>query len=386
MDRMRVVLLFGGRSSEHEVSCFSARHVADAMDRDRYEVIPVGISRAGRCVLSREALEVLAGAPLDVPDESFVAEGEPVAFVQDPAARTLVRLGGPSAGEVLGPVDVAFPVLHGPYGEDGCVQGLLELAGIPYVGSGVLGSALAMDKEKMKLAFRAAGLPGPAFVVVRAHEWAAEPERLAGAACELGFPLFVKPANLGSSVGVTRCTEATEVAGAIEEGLRYDRKVLVEEGIRGREIECSVLGNDEPEASVPGEIIPAADFYDYAAKYLEDTSKLLVPAPLPPEVVESVRTAALAAFRAVDAAGMARVDFFYEDKGRSRGVILNEINTIPGFTTISMYPKLWEASGLPYSRLIDRLIDLALERAAGRPRPEDLPDPGQAPQTSRVPR
>ena len=379
MDRMRVLLLFGGRSSEHEVSCVSARHVAAAMDQDRYEVIPVGITKGGRFVLSREALDVLGGAPFDVPDESFVADGQPVAFVQDPAARALVRLGSGGAGEMLGPVDVAFPVLHGPYGEDGCVQGLLELAGIPYVGSGVLGSALAMDKEKMKLAFRAAGLPGPAYVVVRAHEWAAEPERLTAAACELGFPVFVKPANLGSSVGVTRCTDAIELAGAIGEALRYDRKVLVEEGIGGREIECSVLGNDQPEASVPGEIIPAGDFYDYAAKYLDDTSKLLIPAPLPPEAVESVRSAALAAFRAVDAAGMARVDFFYEEEGRSRGVILNEINTIPGFTTISMYPKLWEASGLPYARLVDRLIGLALERAAVRPRPEDLPDPARAP-------
>jgi D-alanine-D-alanine ligase len=370
---MRVVLLFGGRSSEHEVSCISARHVAAALDPARYEVIPVGITRGGRFVLPAEGAAVLAGAPLDIPVEAFVAEGVPVAFLQDPALRTLVRLGGDGTTTQLGPIDVAIPVLHGPYGEDGCAQGLLEMAGIPYVGSGVLASALGMDKEKMKMAFRSAGLRTAREVVVRAHEWEAVRTELEERVAALGYPVFVKPANLGSSVGVTRCARAEDLTQAVDEALRYDRKVLVEEAIAGREIECSVLGNEEPEASVPGEIVPAGEFYDYAAKYLEDSAKLLIPAPLPPDVAQAVRAAAIAAFRAVDAAGMGRVDVFYVENGPNRGLVVNEINTIPGFTTISMYPKLWEASGLAYSGLIDRLIGLALERASTRPRPEDLP-------------
>jgi D-alanine-D-alanine ligase len=370
--RTRVVLLFGGRSSEHEVSCVSARHVAAAMEPERYEVVPVGITKDGRFVLPPEAREVLAGGALRVPDEAFLASGEPVSFLQDPTRRSLVLVAD-GAAEIVGPFDAAFPVLHGPYGEDGCVQGLLELAGIPYVGSGVLGSAMGMDKEKMKLAFRSVGLTTAAHLVVLAPEWAARRQIVLATARELGFPLFVKPANLGSSVGVGRCTDAAGLEDAIGDALRYDRKVLVEEGIQGREIECSVLGNDDPEASVPGEIIPGGDFYDYAAKYLEDTSKLLIPAPLPATVADTVRAQAVGAFRAVDAAGMARVDFFYEEEGRARGVVVNEINTIPGFTSISMYPKLWEASGLPYPRLIDRLLELALERAAARPHPEAGP-------------
>ncbi|MGH2721625.1 MAG: D-alanine--D-alanine ligase family protein, partial [Actinomycetota bacterium] len=327
---------------------------------------------AGAFVLPPEAEAVLGGAPLEIPAEAFVAVGVPVAFLQDPARRTLVRLDPGGGAADLGPIDVAVPVLHGPFGEDGCVQGLLEVAGIPYVGSGVLASALGMDKEKMKMAFRAAGLRTAREVVVRAHEWATGRERIAAAVAALGYPVFVKPANLGSSVGVTRCAGPAALAAAVDEALRYDRKVLVEEAVAGREIECSVLGNDEPEASVPGEIVPAGDFYDYAAKYLEDTAKLLVPAPLPDDVAEAVRTVALTAFRAVDAAGMARVDLFYVEEGPARGLVVNEINTIPGFTTISMYPKLWEASGLAYAALIDRLVRLALERASSRPRPEDV--------------
>jgi D-alanine-D-alanine ligase len=360
VSRIRVAVLFGGRSSEHDVSCVSARHVAAAFDPERYEVVPVGITREGRWLLPEASRRVLEGASLAIPESAFEVSGEPV---------SLDAAGGLS-------VDVVFPALHGPYGEDGTVQGLLEMAGIPYVGSGVLGSALGMDKEVMKRVFRDHGLAVPDFVAVRAHEWAEDRARALCRTARLGFPCFVKPANLGSSVGVSRCAGEADLVAGIEAALRYDRKVMVEEAIAGREIEVGVLGNDHPEASVPGEIIPGAAFYDYAAKYLDVTSRLVIPADLPPGVVEEVRRAAVAAFQAVDAAGMARVDFFYEapagsgGRGVGRGVLVNEINTIPGFTVISMFPKLWEATGLSYPRLLDRLVELAFERHAGRPNPD----------------
>ena len=356
MSRIRVVVLFGGRSGEHEVSCISARHVAAAFDPDRYEVVPIGITREGRWLLPDASRRVLSGGPLEIPESAFEATGAPVS------------LGGAESGALR--VDVVFPVLHGPYGEDGTVQGMLDMAGIPYVGSGVLGSALAMDKEKMKRMFRDHGLPIGDFVTIRAHEWARDPGQAFKAALGLGFPSFTKPANLGSSVGVSRCEDEESLEAGIQEALRHDRKILVEEAMAGREIEVGVLGNDDPRASVPGEVIPGREFYDYAAKYIDDTSRTIIPGVLPPEAVEELQTLAVAAFRAVDASGMARVDFFYDE---GRGAVLNEINTIPGFTEISMFPKLWEASGLPYRALIDRLVELALQRYQQRPRPEEIP-------------
>jgi D-alanine-D-alanine ligase len=357
-----VAVLFGGRSGEHAVSCVSALHVAAAFDQARYEVVPVAISREGRWLLPAASRRVLEGGALQIPERALEVSGEPVTLA--PA--------GPAAPPGL-PVDVVFPVLHGPYGEDGTVQGLLEMAGIPYVGSGVLGSALGMDKDLMKRVFRDAGLPIADFTVVRAHQWAGDRAGALARAGALGFPCFVKPANLGSSIGVSRCETAEALAAGIGEALRHDRKVLVEEAIAGREIEVGVLGNDEPEASVPGEVIPGAGFYDYAAKYLHDTARLVVPAELPAGAVAELQQAAVQAFLAVEAAGMARVDFFYRGERPGRpGIVVNEINTIPGFTVISMFPKLWAASGVPYSRLLDRLVELALERhrrRAGGPVP-----------------
>jgi D-alanine-D-alanine ligase len=369
MSHIRVAVLFGGRSGEHEVSCVSARHVAAAFDPDRYQVVPVGITRDGRWLLPEPSRRVLEGGRLDIPETAFEAAGEPVALARGAQAGSAA---GPGVEPATGlEVDIVFPVLHGPYGEDGTVQGLLDMAGIPYVGSGVLGSALGMDKEKMKRMFRDHGLPIGAFVAIRAHEWEKDAACALEAARSLGFPSFAKPANLGSSVGVSKCEDEASLVAGIEEALRHDRKVLVEEAMGGREIEVGVLGNDHPEASVPGEVFPGREFYDYAAKYLDDTSRTEIPAALPPAVTRELQELAVAAFRAVDASGMARVDFFYEEAGR--GPVVNEINTIPGFTVISMFPKLWEASGLPYPRLLDRLVELALERHRQRPRPEILP-------------
>lgn len=354
MSRIRIAVLFGGRSGEHDVSRVSARHVAAALDPERYEVIPVAITRQGQWLLPELSRRVLAGGALQVPEQAFEASGQPVAL--EPAA-------GRGAGEVPSglPVDVVFPVLHGPFGEDGTVQGLLEMAGIPYVGSGVLGSAVGMDKDVMKRLFRDAGLPIGAFTVIRDYAWADARSECLARAGKLGYPCFVKPASLGSSLGVSRCRDGDELAAGIAEAFRHDRKVLVEEAIVGREIEVGVLGNDHPEASVPGEIIPGAEFYSYDAKYVDETSRLVIPADLPGQAVAALRSAAVAAFQAVEAAGMARVDFFYRDK--ENDIVVNEINTIPGFTVISMFPKLWAASGLSYPELLDRLVGLALERA-----------------------
>jgi D-alanine-D-alanine ligase len=366
LSRIRVAVLFGGRSGEHEVSCISARHVAAAFDPDRYQVVPVGITRDGRWLLPEVSRRVLEGGRLHIPETAFEAAGEPVALAEG-------TRGAAAAGLE---VDVVFPVLHGPYGEDGTVQGLLDMAGIPYVGSGVLGSALGMDKEKMKRMFRDHGLPIGDFVAIRAHEWEDDAARCLEAAVALGFPSFAKPANLGSSVGVSKCHDEASLVAGIEEALRHDRKVLVEEGMAGREIEVGVLGNDHPDASVPGEVFPGREFYDYAAKYLDDTSRTEIPADLPPAVVRELQELAVAAFRAVDAAGMARVDFFWDEAGQTGArAVVNEINTIPGFTEISMFPQLWEASGLPYPRLLDRLVELALERHRQRPRPEAVAAP-----------
>jgi D-alanine-D-alanine ligase len=371
--RIRVVVLYGGRSSEHEVSRISARHVAAAMDPARYEVIPIGISWEGRWLLPDVSRKVLEGGPLEIPDEAFEVSGEPVVLVQDPSRPEIVPIDRAAPLEAIRGIDVVFPVLHGPYGEDGTVQGLLELANLPYVGAGVLGSAVGMDKEKMKILWRVHGLPTPEFLTIRAHEWESERNRHLEAAASFGFPCFTKPANLGSSIGVTKCADREALEAGIDDAFRYGPKVMVEEGISGREIECSVLGNEYPEASVCGEMIAARDFYDYVAKYHDKGTRMVIPAELPAEVSDAVRRYSIQAFKAIDAEGMARVDFFYEAGGR--GILVNEINTIPGFTAMSAYPKMWEATGLPYDKLIERLIELALERHRKKPRPEDLPPP-----------
>ncbi len=353
--RLGVAVLFGGRSAEHEISCLSARSVIDALDPERYEVIPVGITKQGRWRLLPE------GPPAPPAEGSALPAVEPsagceVELDQEPGARELVLADGSRRG-----IDVVFPVLHGPFGEDGSIQGFLEMAGVPYVGSGVLASAVGMDKAVQKTLFRAAGLPVVEHVVVREGEWRSAPGSVAALAEALGYPLFAKPAALGSSVGVTKVHGPEELAPAVEEALRYGRKALLERAVEGaREIECAILGNDEPEASVCGEIVPRGhEFYSYEAKYLDESgAELLIPAPIEEATAEEIRRLALAAFRAIDGAGMARVDFLLDRDGRA---LVNEVNTIPGFTRISMYPKLWEASGVPYPRLVDRLIELALE-------------------------
>ncbi len=352
--RMRVGVIFGGRSVEHEVSLVSARSILENLDRERYEVVPIGITRQGRWVTSANASRMLEeGLDSDAPD--------PCLLPGDPSAGGLVRLGNGLHPGTVTSLDVVFPVVHGGHGEDGTLQGLLELADLPYVGAGVMASAIGMDKDMMKRVFREAGLPVVASRTLLRGEW----ERRRGEvvqeiARELGIPCFVKPANTGSSVGITKAHDAGEMERGLDLSLRYDRKAVVEAAVNAREIECSVLGNDEPIASVPGEVIPCNEFYDYEAKYLAEGSRLVIPAQIPPGAAEEVRRIAVAAFRAVDGAGMARVDFFL-DRLTGR-LYLNELNTIPGFTPISMYPKLWAASGIPYPELLDRLIALALEQ------------------------
>jgi len=362
MGRIRVGVLFGGRSGEHEISLISARSVMRVMDPEKYEVVPIGITKEGRWLASGDPMAALSQG-----DEGL---SRPVALLGDPACRGVVSLKELEphlARALLAELDVVFPVLHGPYGEDGTVQGLLDLAGIPYVGAGVAASALGMDKVLFKDVMRAHGIPVVQYIVVKRKEWERDPEGvLDRVEQELGYPVFTKPANLGSSVGVNKCRNRKELARGLTDAAQYDRKLLVEAAVpQAREIEVSVLGNDDPIASVPGEIIPSREFYSYAAKYLDDgerASQLLIPAPLPEEVAERVRELAIRAYLAVDCAGMARVDFLLS---RETGELyVSELNTIPGFTAISMYPKLWEASGIPYPELIDRLIGLALERRA----------------------
>jgi len=333
----RLVLLFGGRSAEHDVSCVTAAHVLAAADASRYDVVPVGIDRQGRWVRAEAA------------PGRLTAEG--------PAVQPADVLGEPDT--------VAFPVLHGPFGEDGTAQGLLEMMGVPYVGTGVLGSALCMDKAMAKDAAAAHGIRQVRHLAFRDVDLEGDLDGIMGRAAEhLSLPVFVKPANLGSSVGVTRATDVGELAAAVKLALGYDEWVVVEEAVTAREIECGVLGYGRLRASVPGEIRPSHDFYDYDDKYADGAADLLVPAPLPPEVTEEVRRLAVTAATALRVDGMARVDFFYEEQGR--GLLLNEINTIPGFTPISMYPKMWAATGVPYGRLIDELVDAGLARHRNR--------------------
>jgi D-alanine-D-alanine ligase len=360
MARLRVGVIFGGKSAEHEVSLNSAQNVMRALDKNKYEVVPIGISKEGQWLLRGDPLQALTGGQTSLPQ--LLESGYQI--IDDLSSGREVIPGSHAAS--LPNVDVIFPVLHGPFGEDGTVQGLLELADIPYVGAGVMSSAVSMDKAAMKDLFRSHDLPTPKYLVFKRREWERTPDRVAEAvAREIGYPCFVKPANMGSSVGVTKAHDAVELAHAMREAALYDRKILVEYAVpEAREIECSVLGNDDPIASMPGEIVPGHEFYDYEAKYIDDSSQLLIPAPIDPALAQRVRDLSIKAFLALDCAGMARVDFLLS---RVTGELyLSEVNTIPGFTRISMYPKLWEASGLSYSELIDRLIALALEHYADR--------------------
>jgi D-alanine-D-alanine ligase len=386
MKKIRVGILFGGRSGEHEISLLSAASVFKAIDQKKFEVVPIGITKEGRWVTSTDAERLLSGKPLDherqlragdpeaTPGAAVLHNGQAVVVPPEPhktgTGLTPFQSEGLNrrASDRAINVDVIFPVLHGTFGEDGTIQGLLELADIPYVGAGVLGSAAGMDKDIMKSLFRAGGLPIVKHVTVLRSEWGAAPQKIRKRIeSALNYPVFVKPANLGSSVGISKAHDRTELPAAIEEAAKFDRKIVVEEGVGGkkgkaREIECAVLGNDKPEASVPGEIVPSAEFYDYAAKYLDEGSQLIIPAKLAKAESKRVQELATAAFRAVDCSGLARVDFLMDPK--SRKIYLNEINTMPGFTSISMYPKLWAASGVPYPELIERLIRLAMERRA----------------------
>jgi D-alanine-D-alanine ligase len=356
--KTRVVVLFGGRSAEHEVSIESARSVLAALDPAHYEVIPVAITSEGRWLRAEPSRQLLAAVPaLGVAVPAAEQQG-----TSDVAATTLATISNqlPDATAGLRGADVVIPLVHGTYGEDGTLQGVLEFAGVPYVGAGVAASAVGMDKHLMRMILRAGGLPVLDWLLVERHARRRDPAIIDRQVRErIGFPCFVKPSNMGSSVGVHKVHLAEELGAALDDADQYDTRVLVERAAPSpREIECSVLGNHEPIVSVPGEVAPKREFYDYRAKYLEDSSELRIPAPLTPEQTEQARALALAAFQTLDCAGMARVDMFLSGET----FWLNEINTIPGFTRISMYPKLWEASGLPYSQLLDRLIALAVER------------------------
>lgn len=358
--RIRLVVLFGGQSAEHEISCVSAYHVLRAVDPGRYVVDAIGITREGRWVRADDAVAALHAGAAALPPAAGGLPAETLEAVGTPVEPYPAVLPSPTADETV----VVFPILHGPHGEDGTVQGLLETAGVPFVGCGVLASALCMDKLKAKEVAAAAGIPQARWLGARADELDDVPARVEAAG--LPYPLFVKPANLGSSVGVSRVAEPGELATALATAADYDEWIVVEEGIAGRELEIAVLGNEAPRASVPGEVIPGRDFYDYEDKYLEDSAQIVIPAALPDGVAEAMAELAVRAFTALRCDGMARVDFFYEDGGR--GLLLNEVNTIPGFTPISQYPKLWEASGVPYPELVDELVRLALARHARRSR------------------
>jgi D-alanine-D-alanine ligase len=391
MAKLRVGILFGGRSGEHEVSLLSAASVLNAIDKAKYEVVPIGITKDGRwltaehaerllkgeeqadnSVRSTPATQLRAGDPEATPGAALLATGESVVVPPEPSRRdaglapfqTDANLRRASDRTIN--VDVIFPVLHGTFGEDGTIQGLLELADIAYVGAGVLGSSAGMDKDIMKSLFRAAGLPMVKHVTVLRGQFEREPKKVQKLVeSKLKYPVFVKPANLGSSVGISKAHDRKELGPAIAEAAKFDRKIVIEEGVggkknRAREIECAVLGNDDPKASVAGEIVPCKEFYDYDAKYLAEGSEGIIPAKLTKAEMKTVQRLAIAAFQAVDCTGLARVDFLMDP--RSHRIFVNEINTMPGFTAISMYPKLWAATGVPYPELIDRLIRLGIER------------------------
>ncbi len=393
MAKLRVGILFGGRSGEHEVSLLSAASVLKAIDKTKYDVVPIGITKDGRWLTAEHAERLLkgeavpekhlrAGDPDATPGAAVLAAGESVVVPPEPVRHDAGLAPFQTDADVTKTnrddahlrraadrainVDVIFPVLHGTFGEDGTIQGLLELADMAYVGAGVLGSAAGMDKDVMKALFRTAGLPIVKHVTVLRSAWEGAQRKVEKLVeSKLKYPVFVKPANLGSSVGISKAHDRKELGPAIEEAAKFDRKIVIEEGVGGkkhkaREIECAVLGNDEPKASVAGEIVPCKEFYDYDAKYLAEGSELVIPAKLTKAEMKRVQTLAIAAFQAVDCAGLARVDFLMEPK--SRKLYVNEINTMPGFTAISMYPKLWGATGVSYPELIDRLIQLGMER------------------------
>jgi D-alanine-D-alanine ligase len=385
MEKLRVGILFGGRSGEHEVSLLSAASVLNAIDKDKYDVVPIGITKDGRWLTAEHAENLLqgklmleprnlrAGDPETTSSAAVLARGEAVVVPPEPMHRQsgLVPFQSDAAmfrraSDRAINVDIIFPVLHGTFGEDGTIQGLLELADIPYVGAGVLGSAAGMDKDIMKSLFLAAGIPIVKHVTILRSAWENDPKQVQKRVeSRLIYPVFVKPANLGSSVGISKAHNRKELGPAIEEAAKFDRKIVIEQGVGGkkekaRELECSVLGNDEPAASVPGEIVPGKEFYDYTAKYVDEGSQLIIPAKLTKAQTKRVQELAIAAFKAVDCSGLARVDFLMDPK--TEKIYLNEINTMPGFTAISMYPKLWASSGLAYPDLIDRLIQLGIER------------------------
>lgn len=377
--KLRVGVLFGGRSGEHEVSLLSAASILKAIDRGKFDVVPIGITKDGHWLAAGDAKGLLegdqsagrmlrAGDPKATPGAKLLQEGMPMLMAPEPAA--VARFNEVLKRRVTdksSSLDVVFPVLHGTFGEDGTIQGLFELAGIAYVGSGVLGSSAGMDKDVMKRLFAQAGLQIVKHVAILRSDWEASPRKVvAQIEKALRYPVFVKPANLGSSVGISKAHDRKELGPALDVAAKYDRKLIVEQGVggsksRARELEVGVLGNDDPMASVVGEIIPGKEFYDYEAKYLSEGSVPVIPAKLTRAESKQIREMAIAAFRACDLAGLARVDFLMEPDGRRR-IYINEVNTLPGFTQISMYPKLWEATGIAYRDLITRLIELALER------------------------
>jgi D-alanine-D-alanine ligase len=374
--RLRIGVLYGGRSGEHEVSLASAAAVFANLDRTKYDPVPIRIEKDGRWALADKpptassAAEVIEQSRVEAARQ--IRSGREVHLVARPSEETVLSIkralessAEPSEALVTGlHLDAIFPVLHGPYGEDGTIQGMLELANVPYVGAGVAASAIGMDKALMKVVFTAHGLPNCEWRVVLRHEWERRSEDiLTNLERALGYPMFVKPANLGSSVGISKAKDRAGLRTAIDLAGSFDRKVVIEAAVPdAREIECGVLGNDAPQASVPGEVIPGREFYDYEAKYLDDSSKTVIPADIPADTAAEIQRLSIAAFQAVDCAGLARVDFLVS---RTTGqILLNEINTLPGFTTISMYSKMWEASGVPYQALVDKLLDLAFERHA----------------------
>jgi D-alanine-D-alanine ligase len=376
--KLRVGILFGGRSGEHEVSLLSAASILKAIDRKKFEVVPIGITKAGRWLTAGGAQALLAGDVAGL-DGLALAAGAELANVPADAVTAIVPDAATLSGGASGRLDVVFPVLHGTFGEDGTIQGLFELADLAYVGSGVLGSSAGMDKDVMKRLFAQAGLPIVKHLTVLRTAWEASPRKTVTAIeAALKYPLFVKPANLGSSVGISKVHDRKELPSALKLAAQFDRKIVIEEGVAGgsgkarstkkaRELEVAVLGNDAPKASVVGEIVPGKEFYDYEAKYLSDGSIPIIPAQITAAESKKIRAMAVEAFRVCDLAGLARVDFLMEPDGKRR-IYLNEVNTLPGFTSISMYPKLWQASGLSYSELITRLIELALERHKERSR------------------
>ncbi len=354
MSKIRVGLIYGGRSGEHEVSILSANSVISAIDRQKYDVIPIGITKEGRWLPGQSPAPLVESKELQVRLLSSSSVNEPIPLISH-------QKQGEILSGILEKVDVIFPVMHGPFGEDGTIQGLLELADIPYVGGGVLASSVGMDKALMKAVFLQNGLPVGDYLVYLRKEWRSNPERVLNEIEQrISYPCFIKPANLGSSVGISKAHQRNELKMSLDLAAEYDRKIVVEKMLNGKEVECGVLGNDEPKASIPGEIVPCTEFYDYEAKYILNDSKLIIPAEISPELTRKVQDLAIHSFKAVDCAGLARVDFFVDEAKNE--IYVNEINTIPGFTKISMYPKMWEATGISYTELIDRLLQLAVER------------------------